>query len=144
MIEYINKEEKKLHIRLDEIVDKKVVSKRWVWLKPGEKILMDNEGYAERLGLFPVKQVAESKTKKGVVKEEDSEAIAGTDSSETGSEKDIDFKKELLAIKGIGKKTVKDILQTYPEKALLLEAIKSEEALPFRDDISKILIESFK
>lgn len=45
---------------------------------------------------------------------------------------DESFKEELISIKGIGKKTVKDILIHYPNKRLLLNNLNN---LGLRDDI---------
>lgn len=47
----------------------------------------------------------------------------------------IDFLKELEYIKGIGKKTAKDISKVYKNKEKLIEAINHDDELPFRDDI---------
>lgn len=48
------------------------------------------------------------------------------------------FFKELIRINGIGAKTAKDII-TWGTKEKLIEAIKLESELPFRDDIVKRL-----
>lgn len=57
-----------------------------------------------------------------------------------------DFFKELKKIKGIGKKTAEDIIKIFPVREELIKKIRSstdKNALPFRDDISKILMEKF-
>ena len=48
------------------------------------------------------------------------------------------FFKELVKIKGIGKKTAKDIVK-WATREKLIEAIKERESLPFRDDIEEKL-----
>ena len=58
--------------------------------------------------------------------------------------KTICFKEELEKIKGIGKKTVKDILKVYKTKKQLKEAIKNKVDLPFRDDVSLILKNTYQ
>lgn len=45
-----------------------------------------------------------------------------------------DFFKELCSIKGIGKKTAKDIIEYAPTKEILIDKIKTRDGLPFRDD----------
>lgn len=53
---------------------------------------------------------------------------------ETVNETD-DFFKELCSIKGIGKKTAKDVIRYSPTKEILIEKIKTRDGLPFRDDV---------
>lgn len=50
---------------------------------------------------------------------------------------------ELIEIKGIGKKTVKDIQIVFPTKEKLLEALEKDRELPFDDDVSEKLQEVF-
>lgn len=54
-----------------------------------------------------------------------------------------DFFKELIKIKGIGKKTAKDIIKVFPTKEKLIEAISHNDELPFYDDIEKKLEEKY-
>lgn len=56
--------------------------------------------------------------------------------------KDFSFD-ELVKIKGIGKETVKDIKIVYPTKEKLIEALKSGEDLPFRNDVETKLRKYF-
>lgn len=53
--------------------------------------------------------------------------------------KQFDFSKEIESIKGIGKKTAKDITKVYPNRDKLVQSIKKGDSLPFRDDIEKKL-----
>ena len=55
-----------------------------------------------------------------------------------------DFVSKLKAIKGIGDKTIKDILDVYQDEDSLLTDIANGDKLPFRDDIEKKLKEVFK
>jgi len=58
----------------------------------------------------------------------------------------VDFLKELIKIKGIGRKTAEDITKIFPTREELINKIRSStntNALPFRDDISKILTETY-
>lgn len=52
------------------------------------------------------------------------------------------FFKELTKIKGIGKKTAKDIV-VWGTKEKLIEKMKSGDALPFRDDVELKLREEY-
>lgn len=53
---------------------------------------------------------------------------------------DGDFMKELISIKGIGKKTAQDIMQHYPTKEALLENL---DYLGLRDDVEEKLKEAY-
>ena len=52
---------------------------------------------------------------------------------------DKQFKKELQNIKGIGIKTSTDIVNVYPTKEYLKQAIQKGEHLPFTNDIENTL-----
>jgi len=56
------------------------------------------------------------------------------------------FLEELIKIKGIGRKTAQDITKIFPAREELIKTIRAstdEYALPFRDDIAKILEEAY-
>jgi len=53
------------------------------------------------------------------------------------------FANEIQDIKGIGKKTAKDILLAYPTEEELKKDISSKKNLPFRDDIVEKLIKKY-
>jgi len=55
----------------------------------------------------------------------------------------ITFSEELLSIKGVGKKTVIDIIKIYREKKELLTAITAEEHIPLQDGIVKKLLKKY-
>lgn len=59
---------------------------------------------------------------------------------------DLDYKKELESIKGIGKKTAKDIMAVFRTKASLIEAIKRGDNLypDFDDNVVNLLVEKYK
>jgi len=52
------------------------------------------------------------------------------------------FLKELTKIKGIGKKTAEDIVE-WGTKEKLIEYVKSNKKLPFRDDVVLLLEENY-
>ena len=58
--------------------------------------------------------------------------------------KDNNFSNELVKIKGIGKKTAKDIVKVFGSREELTLAISHGDELPFNDNIEKILIKRFK
>jgi len=65
--------------------------------------------------------------------------------SDSESLKD-DFKKKLLALDGIGKKTAEDILKEFSSVNEIEEFMSkpgAEDDLPFRDDVCEILMEEF-
>lgn len=51
----------------------------------------------------------------------------------------VSFWNELLKIKGIGLNIAKDIVRVFKSRKDLIEAIKSKQHLPFRNDIEKKL-----
>ena len=55
---------------------------------------------------------------------------------------DNDFLKELCKLKGIGKKTAEDIVN-WGTREKLIDVIATRGSLPFRDDIEKLLEESY-
>lgn len=57
--------------------------------------------------------------------------------------KQFNFSKEIESIKGIGKKTAKDIVKVFPNRNKLIKSIKEGESLPFRDDIEKKLKDKY-
>lgn len=54
------------------------------------------------------------------------------------------YKNELIALKGIGKKTAEDIIRVYPFKEKLIENIKENKELPFDDDVVDLLKEKYE
>jgi hypothetical protein len=69
--------------------------------------------------------------------------IANLESQGKGNRKEFFFVK-LESIKGIGRKTAGDIMEVYPNEVSLRKDIKANIKLPFRDDVEKILRETFK
>ena len=60
-----------------------------------------------------------------------------------GVNKQEEYKKELIDLPEIGKKTMEDIISVYPTRNSLVEALKIKKNLPFDEDIDKILKEHF-
>lgn len=58
------------------------------------------------------------------------------------SQKDT-YRERLRNIKGIGRKTVEDIIKVYPSEEELIKAISENKKLPFRDDVENKLKEEY-
>jgi len=99
----------------------------WKTIKPDEVIDLPEE-YGFNLGLEPYKEELEKPK---------------PEPKETKPKKHKLSLKELMKIKGIGEKTAKDIITAYPCKEDLVEAIKQNKELPFRDDVVKKLIKRY-
>ena len=56
----------------------------------------------------------------------------------------MNFKDELIDIKGIGRSTAEDIIAVYKTRESLEVAIYSSEKLPFDSDVEKLLKKHFK
>jgi hypothetical protein len=55
-----------------------------------------------------------------------------------------EFIKSISKVRGIGKKTAKDIASVFPSEEALLIAIAEDEDLPFRDDVVVKLKKHFR
>jgi len=64
--------------------------------------------------------------------------VSESDEAEV-KELDLDYQKELEEIKGIGKKTAKDIMTVFKTRQSLIEAIERDDVLSFDDDICEKL-----
>jgi excinuclease UvrABC nuclease subunit len=56
---------------------------------------------------------------------------------------DLDYKSELEKIKGIGKKTARDIMTVFKNRQTLIEAIKRGDHLSFEEDTVKLLVKKY-
>ena len=111
----------------------------WNTVKHGEIIdLSLARGSALGLTLITTKGQIGDK----VVETKQIETVTGTVEGTDDYTPDDLFFKELKAINGIGKKTAEDIVD-WGTKEKLIEAIKKEEKLPFRDDIELKLREHY-
>jgi len=81
------------------------------------------------------------------LKDSKTEVVEETEEPEVTEEveesEEDDFANTLNGIKGIGKKTVEDIIKVYPTEADLVIALGEEYELPFRDDVAKVLKNRF-
>ena len=110
----------------------------WATIRKGESVEL-----TARAGLSYGFSVKTTKGQIGIKKVE-TKQIEVSKVSKVNESKD--FLKELIKIKGIGKKTAKDITKIFPEREELIKKIRltaNTNALPIRDDISKILEEYY-
>ncbi len=54
-----------------------------------------------------------------------------------------DYRKKLMSVDGIGKKTAEDIMKAYPTADELRDAISEDKELPIREDLVEMLEEEF-
>ena len=154
---FTNPKKEKVKVRL--LDPKSSFGYMWITVKPYGEVDIPQH-YGEALEFIP-----SQKYKKPVEKEEKKEEVVEKDilkkedknvskkiSKMVSDKKEVkkkdvpsqdDWKRELLEINGIGKKTVKDILNVYPQRKDLVEALWEKNVdikeLPFRDDISQKL-----
>lgn len=105
---------------------------KWVTIYNGDQIdLLEDHGL--RLGLVPVKKAEDNSKSKGKENKEESEL-----------KKVLIYKEKIESIKGVGKKTAKDLIQVYPTEEILIKALKSGKDMPIRDDLAKLIKKKFK
>jgi len=120
-MKFINSGEKSIEVRIG-----KRFNFSWINIRPGEEIDLPEEK-GKRYGLEGYKKLQNV-----------TEGKIGNKKVET-KQFEKNFKIELEDIKGIGKKTAKDIYHVFRNKEQLIKAIKLKEQLPFRDDVEKKL-----
>jgi len=105
---------------------------KWVTIYNGDQIdLLEDHGL--RLGLVPVKKAEDNSKSKGKENKEEPEL-----------KKVLIYKEKIESIKGVGKKTAKDLIQVYPTEEILIKALKSGKDMPIRDDLAKLIKKKFK
>jgi len=103
---------------------------KWVTIKTGETIDLPLE-VGENYGF--------SKVKNQIVTTEGKLGEKRVETKQIEKSKKKVYREKLGSIKGIGKKTVDDIVKIYPEESDLKNAIANKEQMPFRDDVEKLL-----
>ena len=126
---FIKKDDKPEKIRVKDL---KFRGFKWVTIYNGDQIdLLEDHGL--RLGLVPVKKAEDNSKSKGKENKEESEL-----------KKVLIYKEKIESIKGVGKKTAKDLIQVYPTEEILIKALKSGKDMPIRDDLAKLIKKKFK
>ena len=102
---------------------------QWILLKKGEEI-----DIPEQQGInYGFDRIEAVKGKIGAIEVETKQIEYTSDGL---------FLKELTKIKGIGKKTAEDIVE-WGTKEKLIEYVKENKKLPFRDDVVLLLEENY-
>lgn len=127
---FVNETGKVVKVRFND--GKETSGFRWVTVKHGDVVDVD-EGYARRLGFSVVQGSV-----KGVKVDNDVKSERGT-TVERGREGLDGYVKLLSRVKGVGPKTLKDILRVYSSAEELKLAVSKGSVLPFRDDIASEL-----
>ncbi len=98
----------------------------WITLRTGETIEL-----LEDVGLrYGFKKMKTTEGNIGGTKVETKQIDHSKNKNEEES-----YSKKLNDIKGIGKKTAKDIVKVFPTEEKLKKAISNDDELPFRDDV---------
>lgn len=111
--------------------------KTWRTVEVGETIdLPEEKGLA--YGFDPLEEETESSEE--VEETEEDKQDASEDSEEAAKS----LKEELTLIKGVGKKTVDDLLEIYSTKEELLNDVNEGKQIPVRNDQEKKIKEHFE
>lgn len=113
---------------------------KWVTIRKGDSIdIPEADGLC--LGLVPVKSKIEKPEPRPKPKSVEERIAPEEDSKKKESEL---YKQKLQSIKGVGEKTVKDIIQIYPSETDLINALNSKKDVPIRDDLAKEIRNKFR
>jgi len=109
----------------------------WITLRPGD-ILELPEEVGKKNELTIVDNKREEKTEKVEI------VIEPVEKKKSSKKKEnILYKEKLESIKGIGKKTAKDIITMYPTEESLKKDLKTG-CIPVRDDVERLLKKQFR
>lgn len=129
-----------LWFKKGEEVKKEDVKEHPNWIKEGLVVKVSEKEIkeSEKAALKAEKDAKELKAKE--FKESESKKVEESKKAEGGNS----YLNELVAINGIGKSTAEDIIKVFPTKDSLKKGIAKEQDLPFREDVVKLLIKTFK
>ena len=109
----------------------------WITLRPGDFLELPEE-VGKKNELTIVDNKREEKTEKVEI------VIEPVEKKKSFKKKaDILYKEKLESIKGIGKKTAKDIITMYPTEESLKKDLKTG-CIPVRDDVERLLKKQFR
>ena len=116
----------------------------WYTIKPGETADIP-EHIGVELKLTRVEEEPEevSEVLNNEPSEEDPTDADATFQEDTDQEAAEAYKKKLIDIDGIGKKTAEDIMAKYPTEKELKNAIRQGEEIHKRDDVDEAVKETF-
>ena len=113
----------------------------WQTIRPGETKELP-WWIAEELGLTEIKEVSEIIEPTEPVETVDSEDIIPVVTEKKMSKEE--YKQKLLDIKGVGKKTVEEVLEKYSTVKKLQSAIKKGTEIHNRDDVDAKIKKEFQ
>ena len=109
---------------------------KWITAKIGDVVDLPRE-VGERERFTPVKGKGLVNTVVDAIKGKDDKAETKDESSNS------EYANKLRDIKGMGARTVLDIIEKYPTEDALTTAIDNNEHLPFRNDQCDLLKDAF-
>lgn len=119
----------------------------WITVKPGDTIRLP-EVQGEAYGLDRVEEeegkpgeekCEDKKLKKENSKKDRLEKKQMRKKAAKEKDKAESYKSELQALKGIGEKTAEDLLEMFPSRKELVEAVRKKQKISVRDDVEEIL-----
>ena len=140
-MKYVNNDDEMKKVRVYN--KKEPCGYSWLNVKPGDEVEGLNSRQAKLLGFTEVKETEKEKNKR--LKEENEalkkEGMLSDEPFEETLPGDVreKYKKRLLKVKGLGPKTVKDLMKVYPTMKDLKKALKEGIDLPVRDDMALTL-----
>lgn len=139
MVKLQNKTDENIRTRMIESISAgKEKMFKWLTIKPGD--IVEAESADEKQLLKKGLSLVQEKEENIILHEIKQDK---KDKSEIKSVDSFDFSEELQKIKGIGKKTAKDIMAVYATKEELLKAIEMKEHIPVEDSIEELLYEQY-
>jgi len=104
----------------------------WKTVKPGDEVELP-EAYGKRLGFKQISIITKI-----------AEKIVDAAPEIIKPKSDDGFFDKIRSIRGIGRKTAKDIIAQYPDEMTIRMAIANDEHIPFDDNIAEKLKDEFK
>ena len=115
----------------------------WYTIKPGDTADIP-EHIGDILNLTKIEAEQKMELAQIMAQELFSEEPTGDDAEfQEDPEAEAKYKKKLIDIDGVGKKTAKDIITKYPTEEVLKLAIQNDEEVHKRDDVDAAIKETF-
>ena len=114
----------------------------WITLRPGDFLELPEEvGKKNKLTIVDNKEEKKTEKVEIVIEPVEKKKIPKKKSSK--KKENILYKEKLESIKGIGKKTAKDIITMYSTEESLKKDLKTG-CIPVRDDVERLLKKQFR
>jgi len=115
----------------------------WNTIRPGETAdIPEHIGDALKLTKIEAKQEEISEVISNEPTEEDPKDVDATFEDKTDATRE--YRKKLIDINGIGKKTADEVMAKYPTEETLKLAIENAEQIHTRDDVDAAIYEAFE